>query len=69
MCLDDKGAWQIQQRVNRLIHTAERGEWARPRDTRQHSLSLEVINGQCQEQRVVTSKVFWVLFSNTERKS
>lgn len=69
MCLDDRGAWQIQQRVKRLIHTAERGEWAGPRDTRQPSLSLKVIHRQCQEQRVVTSKVSRILFSSTERKS
>ena len=62
MCLDDRGAWQIQQRVERLIHTAERGEWAGPRDTRQPSLSLKVIHRQCQEQRVVTSKVSRILF-------
>lgn len=31
-------------------------------------LSLEVIHRQCQEQMVVTSEVFQVLFSSTERK-
>lgn len=67
MSLDDRGAWQIQQRVNRLIHTAERGEWAGPRDTRQPGLSLKVIHRQCQEQRAVTSKVFCIFFSSTER--